>query len=194
MLGFVFGVFPVWMIVGNIVSVFQGAPFLPGDTVCILSGRHKGKITKVNQVWKSRGQIVVNLSTESKTYRDNVYCNVAVFKIAKNKLQRDQRLFIYNIFIFVAIILGLGIINYVENYSGLDEQEFYTRYSLGFDLTILLGLSLIASFIYGVKKLLDINPSIQLRRKSVDELKKILNDPDYEQWHTIPLPIVKTEN
>lgn len=165
LLGFAIGAFIVWhMIAGNIVSMIQGAPFQPGDTVCILSGIHKGKITKINQAWGSRGQVVVNLSTESQTNRDNVYCNVAVFKIPQNKLQRDQRLFIYNMFIFIGIIFGLGILDYIEKHSNLDEQEFYLRYSFGFNLTIFLGLSLIASFIYGVKKRLDINPSIQLRK------------------------------
>jgi len=81
LLGFILGVFPTWMIVGNIVSSIQGAPFYIGDTVCILTGKHKGKITTVYEVWESRGQVRVDLGSEEKDKVTDVFCKVAVVKI-----------------------------------------------------------------------------------------------------------------
>jgi hypothetical protein len=184
LIGFFVGVFVVWrMIVGNIVSILHGAPLQPGDTVCILSGKHKGEITKVNQAWESRGQVVVNFSTESKTYLDDVFCNIAVFKIARNKLQNDLHLFTYDMFIIITIVLGLGSLAYVRNSLGLDEQDFHMRYSFGVDLSFFLELSLIVAIVYGIKKRIDVNPYIQLRKKSVEEFQRILEDTEYYPWH-----------
>jgi hypothetical protein len=81
LLGFILGVFPTWAIVGNIVGSIQGAPFYIGDTVCILTGKHKGKITTVYEVWEFRGQVKVDLGPEEKNKVTDVFCNVAVFKI-----------------------------------------------------------------------------------------------------------------
>jgi hypothetical protein len=81
LLGLVLGLFPGWMIVGNIVSWIQGAPFREGDTVCVLSGKHRGKVTTVYEVWECRGQVRVDLGKELKKAVEDVFCNVAVFKM-----------------------------------------------------------------------------------------------------------------
>jgi hypothetical protein len=80
-MGLVFGVFPTWMVVGSVVSRIQGAPFRKGDTVCVLSGKHKGKVTTVYEVWECRGQVRVDLGEELKKAVEDVFCNVAVFKM-----------------------------------------------------------------------------------------------------------------
>jgi hypothetical protein len=81
MLGLALGVFPGWMVIGNIVSSIQGAPFRKGDTVCVLSGKYKGKVTTVYEVWECRGQVRVDLGKELKKAVEDVFCNVAVFKM-----------------------------------------------------------------------------------------------------------------
>lgn len=80
LVGFVLGAFPGWMIVSNIVRYVQGAPFHVGDTVCVLSGKYKGTITTIYEVWESRGQVRVNLGADAKEKISDVFCDVAVFK------------------------------------------------------------------------------------------------------------------
>jgi transcription antitermination factor NusG len=39
----------------------NGAPYLPGDSVRILVGRHAGRVATVYQIWPERGQVRVDL-------------------------------------------------------------------------------------------------------------------------------------
>ncbi len=104
-------------------------------------------------------------------------------KPIKNKLQKDIQLHRYSFYITIATLVGLLLLKIVQMSIGIDEQEFYKKYPLGWYLVLFLGFSFMGSLIYGVKKSMDTHPNIQLRKKSKEELKSVLDDPDYYLWH-----------
>ncbi|MBN2591693.1 MAG: nuclear transport factor 2 family protein [Sedimentisphaerales bacterium] len=104
-------------------------------------------------------------------------------KPAKSKLQKDMQLYRYSFYSTIACVIGLVVLKLIQMSMDIDEQEFYLRYSSGRYLVLFFSFLFMASLVYTVKKQFDTNPSIQLRRKSLDELKKIYNDPDYAKWH-----------
>ena len=104
-------------------------------------------------------------------------------KPVKSKLQKDTQIYRYSFCSTIACVIGLVSLKLVQMSTGIDEQEFYQKYSSARYLVLFLSFSFMVSLIYTIKKQFDTNPSIQLRRKSIDELKKIYDDPDYAKWH-----------
>ena len=80
-LGFILGAFPCWMLIGSLVSKIHGSPYHVGDTVCVLSSKYKGTVSTVYEVWESRGQVKVDLGSEAKELVEDVFLDVAVFKM-----------------------------------------------------------------------------------------------------------------
>jgi F420-0:gamma-glutamyl ligase-like protein len=77
-MGWVFGMAFIWMIVGRLAARFQGWPFQVGDEVCILSGKHINRITRIYEIWDERGQVRIDLGEEAKNAVEDVFCAVAV--------------------------------------------------------------------------------------------------------------------
>jgi hypothetical protein len=77
-IGFVVGVAFIWTILGGIAARIQGWPFVEGDEVVILAGKDRGRVTKVYEVWESRGQVRLELGDEAKESLTDVYCAVAI--------------------------------------------------------------------------------------------------------------------
>ncbi|QIF03527.1 KOW motif domain-containing protein [Roseimicrobium sp. ORNL1] len=77
-IGYFFGAIYIWMILGHVAARIQGAPFSKGDEVMVLSGKHKGRVTRIYQVWEPRGQIRLELGEEAKKAVTDVVCIVTV--------------------------------------------------------------------------------------------------------------------
>ena len=77
-MGWVFGMAFIWMILGHQAAKIQGWPFQVGDEVCILSGKHINTITRIYEVWDSRGQVRLDLGEEAGSAVEDVFCAVAV--------------------------------------------------------------------------------------------------------------------
>jgi hypothetical protein len=78
-LGYILGIILLWSLTfGHVAARLQGWPFAVGDRVWILSGKHKGTLTTVYEVWAERGQVRVDLGSEAKGKVTDVYCAVAV--------------------------------------------------------------------------------------------------------------------
>ena len=54
---------------------------------------------------------------------------------------------------------------------------------VGWYLVVVLGIGFMVGLLYAIKKSMDINPNIQLRSKSDEEIQNILNEPGYVPWH-----------
>ena len=78
----------------------------------------------------------------------------------------------------------LAILKFVQFSLGLDEQEFYQQNPMGWWITVVLGFLFIAVLVYGVFKRIAIDPRIQLRNKSDEEIQNIIDDPEYVLWHS----------
>ena len=77
--GWIVGTIFLWgFILSYIAARLQGWPFVEGDRVCILSGKHKNTVTTVYKVWAERGQVRVKLGPELAKNVEDVYCAVAV--------------------------------------------------------------------------------------------------------------------
>ncbi len=77
-IGYIVGVVFIWSILGGIAARIQGWPFAEGDEVVILSGKNRGRVTKVYEIWEPRGQVRLELGDEAKECVTDVYCAVAV--------------------------------------------------------------------------------------------------------------------
>ena len=77
-IGWIVGVFFLWIPLGHAAARVQGWPFAVGDHVWILSGRDRDRITTVYEVWAERGQIRVDLGPERKDKFEDVFCAVEV--------------------------------------------------------------------------------------------------------------------
>lgn len=84
-LGMVLGAFPGWMIFGNIARFLQGAPFAIGDTLCILKGKHKGKIYRVYEVWPERRQVRLDLGASERERTEDVFNDWEVCKVKQTQ-------------------------------------------------------------------------------------------------------------
>jgi hypothetical protein len=87
-IGYIIGVVFIWMILGGIAARIQGWPFAKGDEVVILSGKNRGRVVTVYEVWEPRGQVRLDLGDEAKENVTDVYCAVAVTR-TKNTEQAD---------------------------------------------------------------------------------------------------------
>lgn len=77
-------------LVGGLLSLFilgpvyygqgldNGAPYQPGDQVRLLSGRHRGRVVTVYEVWSERGQVRVDLGDVERSAVKDVFGHVEV--------------------------------------------------------------------------------------------------------------------
>ncbi|HVE16252.1 MAG TPA: hypothetical protein VNB29_05920 [Chthoniobacterales bacterium] len=79
--GYLIGAAFIWMFLGPIAARIQGWPFAIEDRVYILSGPHKGTITRIYEIWLERGQVRVDLGADAKEKVKDVLSAVTVFKI-----------------------------------------------------------------------------------------------------------------
>ena len=77
-IGYIIGVVFIWMLLGRIAARIQGWPFVVGEEVMILAGKHKGRIAKIYEVWEPRGQVRLELGEQEKESVNDVYCAVVV--------------------------------------------------------------------------------------------------------------------
>jgi len=100
-----------------------------------------------------------------------------------NRLQKDIRSLRRGRLVVGGAFVGLGILALVWILLGLEEREFYQRYPIGWWAAVFLGLLYVAALVYCVVKTFAIDPDIQLRGKSDEEVQRILEDPEYGLWH-----------
>ena len=79
--------------------------------------------------------------------------------------------------------MALGCIKLVAWVMGISEKQFYAQYPFGWYVVVALAFGFMAGLFYTVKKTMDIDPSIQLRSKSDDEIRGILDDSGFVPWH-----------
>jgi len=77
-IGYIFGAAFIWGILGGIAARIQGWPFAKGDEVVILSGKDRGRVTRIYEVWEPRGQVRLELGDKARETITDVYCAVAV--------------------------------------------------------------------------------------------------------------------
>lgn len=73
LLGFFLALFPGWFIVGPLCydrEIKNGGPFKVGDTVQILSGSHKGRISRVYSTWQGDTLRVELSAKEKEQFKD----------------------------------------------------------------------------------------------------------------------------
>ena len=84
LLGCIVGLFTCWPLTRSVCSKFNGAPFRMGDIVLILSGPHKGKVTKVYETSVGQGGcslVSVELGLKSPTDYSDLFQDYAVLRI-----------------------------------------------------------------------------------------------------------------
>ena len=86
---------------------------------------------------------------------------------------------------------ALGVLKFFSWIGGLTEQQAYRQYPMAWYLVVVLGATFMIGLFYTVKKALDINPNVQLRSKTDDELRAILNDLGYAPWHSAAKKILE---
>ena len=64
-LGAILGMLFVWPVIHTICGRLNGAPFFKGDNVRVLVGPYRDCVTRVYDVWSSRGQVRVELSEQA---------------------------------------------------------------------------------------------------------------------------------
>jgi len=72
-LGFFLAIFPGWFIIGPLYyarEVKNGGPFKIGDTVQILCGPHKGRISRVYSTWQGNTLRVELSASEKEKFKD----------------------------------------------------------------------------------------------------------------------------
>lgn len=65
-IGYFMGALFIWMILGQIAARIQGSPFSKGDEVIVLSGKYKGRVTRVHAAWEPRNQVLLELGEEAR--------------------------------------------------------------------------------------------------------------------------------
>jgi len=72
-IGFLLAIFPGWFIIGPLYAVrgqINGGPFKVGDTVQILAGPYKGRVTRVYSTWQGNSLRVELGEKEKEDYKD----------------------------------------------------------------------------------------------------------------------------
>lgn len=72
-LGFFLAVFPGWLVIGPMAldrEIKNGGPFKVGDTVQVLSGPHKGRVSRVYSTWQGNTLRVDLGASEKDAYKD----------------------------------------------------------------------------------------------------------------------------
>jgi len=85
-IGLICGIILWGMMLGPVAIRLQGWPFAPGDRVWILTGKHRGTITTVYEVWAERGQVLVDLGPDLKEKVEDVYSAVEVCRARMTEL------------------------------------------------------------------------------------------------------------
>lgn len=67
----------------------NGAPYCPGDRVYLLTGRHRGQIVPVYEVWDERSQVRVELSDAEREAVTDVFGYVEVCRVSPRAEERD---------------------------------------------------------------------------------------------------------
>lgn len=73
LLGFFLAMFPGWFVIGPLYYSREkknGGPFKTGDTVQILGGPHKGRISRVYSTWQGNTLRVELSATEKEEFKD----------------------------------------------------------------------------------------------------------------------------
>ena len=73
LIGFFLAMFPGWLVVGPLYyarEMKNGGPFKIGDTVQILCGRHRGRISHVYSAWQGNALHVELGANEKEQFRD----------------------------------------------------------------------------------------------------------------------------
>jgi hypothetical protein len=83
-LGLLLGAIILWPPLFHIASWVNGAPFRSGDSVYILVGLQRGRLTRVYDVWTERGQVRVELDEKSKNDVTDVFSWNEVCRQKKN--------------------------------------------------------------------------------------------------------------
>ena len=77
-LGAIFGMFFFMPLINIICFFLNGGLFHKGDSVRILVGPHKNKVTQIYEVWNSRGQVRVDLGEETAKKVKDVFDDIQV--------------------------------------------------------------------------------------------------------------------
>jgi hypothetical protein len=88
-------------LVGGLLSLFvlgpvyysqgleNGAPYSPGDRVYLLTGRHRGRIVPVYEVWDERSAVRVELSDAEREAVTDVFGYIEVCRVSPRTDARD---------------------------------------------------------------------------------------------------------
>jgi hypothetical protein len=80
-LGALLALFPGCFVIGPLMrwaAERNGAPFSVGDDVLILRGQHRGKVLRVYEVWRERGQVRVELGKTERAAVTDVFWDLWV--------------------------------------------------------------------------------------------------------------------
>ena len=66
-----------------LIVKINGGPFKVGDTVLILNGPYSNQIVGVNEVWKERKQVRVNLNDIAKKKNEDIFSDIEIINIKK---------------------------------------------------------------------------------------------------------------
>ena len=78
LLGSCLGMIFLWPLIWRLGLRFNGAPFQEGDSVQILIGPHRGFVTRIYELWPTRGQVRVDLGEQAKKEVKDVFLDVQV--------------------------------------------------------------------------------------------------------------------
>jgi hypothetical protein len=85
--GFMLGAILIGMPICNLAASLQGWPFYEGDEVIVLTGKRKGTVAKVYEVWDERGQVRLALGEAEAKSCDDVYSALQVTRTANEVSQ-----------------------------------------------------------------------------------------------------------
>lgn len=76
--GWIAGLFFLWQFLAPIAARIQGWPFKIGENVRVLSGKYKGTVARIYDVWFERGQVRLELGEPARSSCADVFCAVVV--------------------------------------------------------------------------------------------------------------------
>ncbi len=87
--GWLAAIIPCWFIFGPIYfgqARDNGAPYRIGDQVRVLvTGRHRGQVARVRDVWECRGQVRLDLGEEAAKRWEDVFSDYEVYRIVPDE-------------------------------------------------------------------------------------------------------------
>ena len=66
-----------------LIVKINGAPFKVGDFVRILNGPYRNQLVEVDEVWKERKQVRVNLNGIATKKNEDIFSNIEIINIKK---------------------------------------------------------------------------------------------------------------